>query len=574
MTGGGDKEGEAMTTDWEVLDVYGLYRDGWKNEITAESFSHPAKFARGLIRWIYEFLFARGLLAEGMTVIDPFAGVALGGLDAMRYGLHWTGCELEEKFVALGQANIDLWNARYAGRFARWGTARILQGDSRRLAEVLVGAGFGGAVTSPPFGDAGSVLNVEGHIRQVTAERAARKSEQVYGSHPAQLGNLPARDGDLDSVLSSPPYVSGGHHPDQTGAWGGKAQSVPKDLAGYGKSDGQIGQMQEGDFDAALTSPPFLQTSGGTNVTSESGPLSDPSLIARHAAGNAAAQGYGESESNLGNMAEGSVDGAILSPPYAGSLETAGGIDAQKSRHIGGPNSQMNQDDTRYGSSPAQLAALPEGRPPEQADAALTSPPFTGSTSEDRADRANTYWNFKTGHHKHEKANDAYGERRGSLYNQFAYMSPEWVKERRRQSETQNLSRLPEEAETVQTFWSASRTILEQTFALLRPHIPGRPGGCAVFVCKDYVRGGQRVPFSDNWRRLAESVGFVTIIEVRAWVTEDNGTQLAMDGKHKQYKTERKSFFRRLAEKKGSPRIDHETVWIMAKPLPAPEAMP
>lgn len=31
-------------------------------------------------------------------------------------------------------------------------------------------------------------------------------------------------------------------------------------------------------------------------------------------------------------------------------------------------------------------------------------------------------------------------------------------------------------------------------------------------------------------------------------------------------RTERKSFFRRLAEKKGSPRIDHETVLVMRKP--------
>jgi hypothetical protein len=32
---------------------------------------------------------------------------------------------------------------------------------------------------------------------------------------------------------------------------------------------------------------------------------------------------------------------------------------------------------------------------------------------------------------------------------------------------------------------------------------------------------------------------------------------------------ERKSFFRRLAEKKGSPRIDHEDVIIMRKPTRA-----
>lgn len=37
--------------------------------------------------------------------------------------------------------------------------------------------------------------------------------------------------------------------------------------------------------------------------------------------------------------------------------------------------------------------------------------------------------------------------------------------------------------------------------------------------------------------------------------------------KQQQTRRERKSFFRRLAEKKGSPRIDWEVVWFMRKPL-------
>jgi hypothetical protein len=40
--------------------------------------------------------------------------------------------------------------------------------------------------------------------------------------------------------------------------------------------------------------------------------------------------------------------------------------------------------------------------------------------------------------------------------------------------------------------------------------------------------------------------------------------QHAFDGSVK--RAESKSFFRRLAEKNGSPRIDHETVFCMVKP--------
>ena len=81
-----------------------------------------------------------------------------------------------------------------------------------------------------------------------------------------------------------------------------------------------------------------------------------------------------------------------------------------------------------------------------------------------------------------------------------------------------------------------------QTFAALRP------GGHAVWVLKAFVRDGKRVEFPDQWRQLCESVGFKTLHLHRAWLVEDHGTQLAIDGNHKRKRKERKSFFRRMAE--------------------------
>jgi len=108
-------------------------------------------------------------------------------------------------------------------------------------------------------------------------------------------------------------------------------------------------------------------------------------------------------------------------------------------------------------------------------------------------------------------------------------------------------------------FWSAAREIVAQTYAALRP------GGHACWVVKSFVRNKQIVDFPGQWRALCESVGFVTLHEHRALLTEDRGTQYALDGNHKRNMTERKSFFRRLAEKKGSPRIDFEVVLCMVK---------
>src|SRR3990172_7478571 len=137
----------------KTLDWRNLYGESWAGEITPDAFAHPAKFSRALIRQIYKFLADEGMIHAGDTVVDPFGGGALGALEAMLLGLTWVGVELEAKFVALGNANIDLWNKRYAGNFKRWGTARLVHGDSRELLNNLKAsdAGFDAAISSPPF---------------------------------------------------------------------------------------------------------------------------------------------------------------------------------------------------------------------------------------------------------------------------------------------------------------------------------------------------------------------------------------------------------------------------------------
>jgi hypothetical protein len=117
--------------------------------------------------------------------------------------------------------------------------------------------------------------------------------------------------------------------------------------------------------------------------------------------------------------------------------------------------------------------------------------------------------------------------------------------------------------DTGDTFWAAARAIVEQTYAVLRP------GGYAAWVCKDFVRKGQRVPFSDQWQQLCAAVGFVPVERIAAMLVDDHGDQLDIFGGVTARLKERKSFFRRLAEKKGSPRIDHEDVIIMRKPTRA-----
>ena len=129
---------------------HNCYSDNWNGVIVAEAFAHPAKFARGLIRRIYEHMRDSGYITPGDRVIDPFGGIAAGAVDAMSMGLHWYGCELEPRFVALGNANIDKWQRDLAMLGNRVGTARLIQGDSRYLASLL-GGGMAATISSPPY---------------------------------------------------------------------------------------------------------------------------------------------------------------------------------------------------------------------------------------------------------------------------------------------------------------------------------------------------------------------------------------------------------------------------------------
>jgi hypothetical protein len=104
-------------------------------------------------------------------------------------------------------------------------------------------------------------------------------------------------------------------------------------------------------------------------------------------------------------------------------------------------------------------------------------------------------------------------------------------------------------------FWMASRMILENLYAVLREN------GIAVFVVKRYVKNRKIEDFPYKWARLAEASGFEVVEWARAWVIEGKGIQYNLfTGEPVEKIVERKSFFRKLAEKKGSPRIDFEEV--------------
>src|SRR5574341_1305437 len=190
-----------ITDDWR-----NCYRDGWSGLIVPDAFTHPAKFSRNLIARIYDHCRDQDWLTVGDTVLDPFGGVALGALDAMRLGCSWVGIELEEKFVRLGEQNIALWHRRYH-RLPNWGMAKLLQGDSRKL----LAWGFAGrkaecVVGSPPYSASETTTSIIGETREEWYAKRNSEGRRYSKQNPSNLGNLP--DHGFDAAIGSPPFLA------------------------------------------------------------------------------------------------------------------------------------------------------------------------------------------------------------------------------------------------------------------------------------------------------------------------------------------------------------------------------
>ena len=233
----------------------------------------------------------------------------------------------------------------------------------------------------------------------------------------------------------------------------------------------------------------------------------------------------------------------ITSPPYAESLNTGeSGIDWKKagrperdapagSRH-GVQGASMHE--MKYGSTPGQIGSLPAGK----LDAVCTSPPWEDSTlTTDKEFIAAVERDQRRGSRFQGGNDDAYGASEGQVGQ-----------------------------ESGDSYWAAMRVVYDQCRLALKP------GGVLVVVLKDFVKGGRRVPLVDESLKLLEHVGFIPVERVRAMLVKETRHDSLFGGEIVQTKS-RKSFFRRLAEAKGSPRIDYEEVLIMQRPLfdPIPE---
>jgi hypothetical protein len=482
---------------------HNCYEGSWRDLIVPDAFAHPAKFSPTLVRRIYTHGLDVGWWRPGDVIGDPFGGIAGGGIMAGYAGFNWFGVELEPKFVELGNRNLALHGPKWCA-LGQVTTVKLVQGDSRRFAEIVGEAAA--VVTSPPFGERtdGGPLGHSG----ITSTRALGQSSIARAlDAPGQIEALPT--GSVDAVLTSPPYAETLNHGggpdterDLSKRSGGSLRAVK---TGYGGSAGQIGHLPTGTIAAVVTSPPYAESDVATNDRRDG--------AARLA------------------QIQAAIDrGEVVSDEFHRML--ARGINANSNLNIGG-----------YGHAEGQIGALKGG----SIDAVVTSPPWEDQESAMNAGKFKDPQKFAAAMSRL----DGEGGRNGTTPKSRLAQLHRQVEATYGEADGQigNI--------TGETYWEAMRAVYGQCLLALKP------GGVMAVVVKDYVKDKQRVPLCDQTLRLVEHLGFEPVCRIHAMLVKER-RHAGLFHEHVE-RRERKSFFRRLAEKKGSPRIDYEEVLVVRK---------
>ena len=303
---GRDSEAVMETLTWQ-----GCYDDNWNGLITPESYQHPAKMANGLVNRIFDYAIERGWIVPGESVVvDCFGGVGSTAIIGASRGVKVLCCELEQRFVELAKQNFEL--HRRTWEACGDPLPVIVQGDSRRLCEVLGPALAACVISSPPFLDDISRVSKRGigsaeygngtmtkeirlawanldheafgaylqERREVAGLSKAEVDRRIgtntaYSFYEGRKGSqdqwrvpLPSTyrkikdvlqlDDRFDSVLLDTLVVE----------YERRAMKMGHTEADYGTTEGQLGAMPTGSVDSIISSPPYSSgvVHGGSGI--------------------------------------------------------------------------------------------------------------------------------------------------------------------------------------------------------------------------------------------------------------------------------------------------------------------
>jgi len=383
---------------------------GWYSNFFAKaSVAHSAKANLMLLRFLVE-----AFTKPGDVVLDPMAGTGSTLVMAADLGRNAIGVELEEKFCNWINDNIVM--AKKAGVS---GEMKVIKGDARNLTTLLKAGSVEGkakgqqadnVITSPPYANSTAFEDIKfmkdtaktrgektktgeskGHyFTEEAHKRVFEKIERGRYEEENNIANLPA--GDVDAIITSPPYSEGiGHDSGNNASEQFKERlDMQRKYTRQMASKGNIATLKHGDIDAIITSPPYAnqmnaKSKGGTISPHMQGLISklsgipvkefanDPErfMEAWKIARSRIPHKYSDNPNNIGDLPVGDIDAIITSPPY-GERRNYQDIERSKA-NIDKYFKEKNINPDLYAEDPANINRLEHK---EDIDAIITSPPY------------------------------------------------------------------------------------------------------------------------------------------------------------------------------------------------------
>ena len=232
----------------EELEWNGCYDSDsqFKKFVTPESYSHPAKMSFLLADRIFKHLKFLGLLKKGDLICDFMAGTGRTNLMASLHGFDSIAVELEPHFIKIIHDNKQQLE-KITGRKQNW---EIIQGDSRKLTEILKIHDAVGIV-SPPYYQSGGEPNLDDNTINQKNRISMRNN---YGlDNPSNIGNLP--DKNLVGITS--PLFIEQHLDDKQRLFGSHNRKLLKDIGrgneiAYGQNPENLGNQQGESYLSAM----------------------------------------------------------------------------------------------------------------------------------------------------------------------------------------------------------------------------------------------------------------------------------------------------------------------------------
>lgn len=437
-------------------------------------------------------------------------------------------------------------------------------------------------VSSPPYAE--SIKGDHGE-RETAAESTAKRQtpggslgqSQRHGGYGATVGNIGnLKDGAVDAVVTSPPFMDNGVNLGDVGDTPDMRQQIgngskPRKEA-YGGTAGQIGNLKGGCLDRCaacgklLTHTQQNNSPGTGGLAAQSAPLSvQPSVPAartedgscRRIGANTSGERTGQNQEPL-QSSETAASAETADRPTICTSTTNGTHTIPEARGTthSATSKRSVERATRRGTRSPESTACTSASSAEaksgQEGARLSSATETNAANDTSA-RHSKPIESESGAAFLCAACAASQSHLGTNGTSTAPMSAAV-----RQSQPASKRTVDPNAET---YWSAMKLVYEQV------HLSLKPGGVCAIVLKDYISKGRRVPLCDQTCTLLESLGFDVFERCRCWLVKEDRHPGLFDGEDVVKTTERKSFFRRLAEKKGSPRIDWEEVIWCRRPI-------